>query len=511
MPRVRVRIVFLICFFWLLLPQPSSAQVSGFKIPGLPGGVTFGPPALPSKAKPQKPVVALGGRTLFQVTGDDAQKAQDRADLVGLRVDAALEKTPPTAASPSVTATPSPNGEIALQLGGHPLVTVSAADAAAKGETVDQLATEWSTTLESRLNQAQRERRPHYLREALIEAAKIIGVAFLINLLIWRLARRFLDRPGWAMQSLVWLIAAFVITDLFPLTRPLHTLLGHGVLRPISILITVSLAASGLSRLLRLFLRHIFPPLPETLSPEERTERTYRRRATLGGVAVVTGVSVIWTIAALVALSWIGVNLTALLTSAGLIGVAIGLATQDTTKDLVAGVNILIDDRFGVGDVVDIKEFSGTVEVLNLRVTQIRDTKGRLITFPNRIIDAVANQTLRWAQADIQINVQHGSDLRLALKTMEDTANALREEWPDRILAAPNMLGVDAINPGDITLRMLVRTLPGDQSPVTREMRLRLMDAFSAQSIAISAPYSKAQVTLVDERISDPLVPSAAN
>ncbi|BDI32847.1 hypothetical protein CCAX7_48980 [Capsulimonas corticalis] len=505
MRLIRYFVIVLLGLAWAFAGvAPSAAQIPGFKIPGLPSAVTLGPPALPSNAKPQKPVVALAGRTLFQVTGDDAQKAQDRADLVGLRLDSALRETPTDAAPPAVTMQAAPNDEVAIQVAGKPLVTVSAADAAAKGETVDQVASEWAAMLERRLDQAQRERQPHYLREALIETAQIVGMAILVNLLIWRLARRFLDRPGWAMQSLVWLFAAFVITDLFPLTQPLHSLLGHGVLRPISILIIVSLAAAGLSRLLRLFLRHIFPPLPETLSPGERTERTFRRRATLGSVAVVTGVSVIWAIAAVVALSWIGVNLAALLASAGLIGVAIGLATQDTTKDLVAGVNILIDDRFGVGDVVDIKEFSGTVEVLNLRVTQIRDVKGRLVTFPNRIIDAVANQTLRWAQADVQINVQPDTDLREALKIMESTGNALLEEWPERILAPPTMLGVDAINAGDITLRMLVRTLPGDQSPVTRELRLRLKEAFDAAGIATIAPYTNTRVTLVDARQSAP-------
>ncbi len=451
-------------------------------IPGLPTGL---PGAAPATPKTPSARVTLNGSRVLELSADTQNAAQDRADLVTLRLAQALAKTEPTAPPPPVT-TQVVGGETVILLADRAVLTVTQQDAAAAGETGTQLAADWTTTMEKSLAEAQRERRPGYWREAALEAGGIVLAAMLLTLAIWLIAHRLLDKPGWPLLSLVWLVAAFLITNLFPQTRPLHRLLGHGVIRPVGILLIMGLIAAGASRLLTLFLRHVFPPMPDTLSAEERTERTYRRRATLGAVARITGVSLLWIIAFVVSLSWIGVNLSALLASAGLIGVALGLAAQDTMKDLVAGINILLDDRFGVGDNIAVGTFSGTVENLNLRVTQIRDSSGRLITFPNRSIEAVANATQRWAQVDFKAGVSYDADLRESMEVMEDAAQTLATDWPERVLSPPKMLGVDAYNPTDITLRLLMRTVPGDQWAVERELRLRVKEAFDKNNISMS-------------------------
>ena len=429
--------------------------------------------------------VTLNGSRVFRIYSATQNAAQDRADLVTLRLSQALNKTEPTDAPPAVT-TKVVGGETVILLDGRAVLTVTQEDATASGESVTQLAADWTTTMEKALTEAQKERRPGYWREAALEAGGIVLAAALLTLAIWLIAHRLLDRPGWPLLSLVWLVAIFMVTNLFPQTRPLHQLLGHGIIRPVGILLIMGLIAAGISRLLTLFLRHVFPPIPDDLSAEERTERTYRRRATLGAVARITGVTIVWIIAFVVSLSWIGVNLSALLASAGLIGVALGLAAQDTMKDLVAGINILLDDRFGVGDNIAVGNFSGTVETLNLRVTQIRDTSGRLITFPNRSIEAVANSTQRWAQVDFKAGVSYNADLRGAMEIMEDAATQLATDWPERVLSPPKMLGVDAYNASDITLRLLMRTVPGDQWVVERELRLRVKEAFDKNDISMS-------------------------
>lgn len=472
----------------------ASAQIPG--LPSLTPAAPAAPAAAAPAALPTAPV-KFNKRTLFTVTASDPNKAQDRADLVGLRLDQALRSLTPSDPPPAVTVK-SVGADIVVMLGDRPLLTATDGDAAAGKESTTQLANDWADTLEKALNQAQQERRPGFLRQALINAGEIVLIAALLTLAIWIISHRFLDRPGWPVFVLLWLVAASRITNLFPQTRPVHDFLKSSVIQPLFIFLVVALAAGALSRMLSLVLRRVFPPVPDTLSPEERTERTFRRRATLGAVARVTGIALIWIIALLVALTWAGVNLTALLASAGLIGVAIGLAAQDTTKDLVSGVNILIDDRFGVGDNIKVGEYSGTVETLNLRVTQIRDMSGRLITFPNRAVEVVANSTLRWAQVDFQVGVAYDTDLREAMHVMEETAQTLHEEWEGRLLDLPQMLGVDSFNPSDITLRMLQRTVPGDQWAVGRELRLRMKEAFDAHGIVITVP--QMEITVVNKK-----------
>ncbi len=480
-PRRPLPLTFwLLCLLGLTALHGAFAQIPG--LPSLPTGLPGAPPATPKTPSAR---VALNGSRVFDIYAATQNAAQDRADLVSLRLAQALQKTEPTDPPPPVT-TQVVGGETVILLADRAVLTVTQEDAAANGETTVQLAADWTTTMEKALTEAQRERRPGYWREAALEAGGIVLAAALLTLAIWLVAHRLLDKPGWSLLALVWLVAAFLITNLFPQTRPLHRLLGHGIIRPVGILLIMGLLAAGASRLLTLFLRHIFPPMPDDLSAEERTERTYRRRATLGAVARITGVSLLWIIASVVSLSWIGVNLSALLASAGLIGVALGLAAQDTMKDLVAGINILLDDRFGVGDNIAVGSFSGTVENLNLRVTQIRDSSGRLITFPNRSIEAVANATQRWAQVDFKAGVSYDASLRDSMEVMEAAATQLATDWPERVLSPPKMLGVDAYNPTDITLRLLMRTVPGDQWAVERELRLRVKEAFDKNGISMS-------------------------
>jgi small-conductance mechanosensitive channel len=486
-PRLFLLSLFLTSLALLGPLQPLAAQIPGFPIPGASAETTS------LTVKRSRATVTLDNKNVFSVSAESQNKAEDRADLVSLRLNKSLAGAMEAGAMPSVTVR-TVGADTVIYLGDQPLLTVTQEDTEAANDSAVQIGNDWATKIENALAEAQRERNPEFLREAAIQAAEILGVALLLHLAVWLLARRFFDRPGWPVLFLVWLTALNRIADLFPQTRPLHNAVREGVLRPLFIAMIVSLGAAAFSRLLSVALRHFFPPLPDTLSPEEQTVRTLRRRATLGTVARVTGATVIWTIAIVIGLSWYGVNLPALLTSAGLIGVAIGLAAQDTMKDLVAGINILIDDRYGVGDIIKVGEHQGTVETLNLRITQIRDISGRLITFPNRVIETVANTTQRWSQVDFQVGVTYDTDLRKAMSVMETTAKTLQEEWESRIVAPPQLLGVDSFNASDICLRMLVRTLPGDQWNVGRELHLRIKEAFDDAGIIIAYPHLEVTV-----------------
>ncbi len=422
---------------------------------------------------------------MFQVYSSGSRDADDRADLASLRLADALRALPKNGDVRAPDVTVDAGGpDVVVRLDGQSLLTVTQADSAAAGVTTAQLASTWADAIRGEFAQTLRERQPAYLRWAARQALQLLALGALVHLLIWIVARRWLGKPGWPIQLLIWILIVRRVLDLFPLTRPLNDALWAGALRPLTLFLTVALVAAVLVRLWGAALRRLFPPLPEHLSAEDRTERVFSRRATLGDVARVTGVTVIWVIALLVALTWAGVNLPALLTSAGLFGLAVSLAFQDSLKDLVAGINILADDRFGVGDTVSISPYEGRVERVTLRITQIRDLAGRLITIPNRNIAEVANLTARWAQVDFKVGVSYYDDLPKAMALLEATAVKFREERPEQTLADPEMLGVDSFNDGNITLRLLLRTPPGDQWAVARELRARIKAAYDEAGLA---------------------------
>lgn len=497
---LRLRIMLALCL--CCLPVVVQAQTFNFPLPSLP--MPGAAPAPSASAGPATPAasgsttatttpapaahapVMFNNQVLFQVYAPTAGGAQDRADLASLRLSDALKALPRDAAvKPPRISVAATDTDTVLQLDGQSLLTVTDADAANYHEEPLQLADTWAGQIRAGFAQAVRERRPGYLRHAAIEAGIIVAGAVLLHLLLWFVAAKFSGAPGWPVQVLLWWIVVRWALYLFPLTRPFDSWLISGPARPVTILLDLGLVAAVLSRVWGSVLRRLFPPVPEHLTTEEWGRRSFLRRATLAAIARNTGVALIWFVAAVTGLGWAGVNLSALLTSAGLIGVGIGLATQDSMKDLVAGINILADDRFGVGDTIQVGEYEGRVEKLDLRITQIRDMSGRLITIPNRNIAQVANLTSRWAQVDLKMGVSYYDDLHRAMDLMTQTAQALKTEWSERISGDPEMLGVDSFNDNNITLRMLVRTVPGDQGAVARELRARIKRAFDDADIAL--------------------------
>jgi small conductance mechanosensitive channel len=250
-------------------------------------------------------------------------------------------------------------------------------------------------------------------------------------------------------------------------------------------LLYVVVPTAAIARIWSIALHVVVPPLPEHISSQDLIRRTNLRRRTLAGIAEVTGAGIVWVFAIVTSLGWYGFNPSALLTSAGLIGVAIGLVAQDAIRDTLAGIYILSDDRYGVGDSIKVGEFEGRVERFNLRMTQIRDMSGRLITLSNRNTTEVANLTARWAQVDFRVGISYYDDIDRAFTVLMDTVKALSEDWPDRFLEEPELLGIESFNDINITLRLTVKTPPGDQSVVSHELRKRIKANFQKEKIAM--------------------------
>ena len=227
------------------------------------------------------------------------------------------------------------------------------------------------------------------------------------------------------------------------------------------------------------------------LADEVERSRAESRAETLGSVLRSVAVALIWTFAALIILGEIGVNLGPLIAGAGIGGIALGFGSQAIVKDFLSGLFMLIEDHYGVGDVVDLGDAVGTVEEVSLRSTTIRDVKGTVWHVPNGQIARVGNFSQLWSRALIDVEVAYDTDLRLAMGVIQQVANEFWEdpEWGgDELAECPDVWGVQYLGASGIALRVAVKTEPSMQWSVERELRLRLKEAFDEAGIEIPFP-----------------------
>ena len=186
----------------------------------------------------------------------------------------------------------------------------------------------------------------------------------------------------------------------------------------------------------------------------------------------------------------LGLQLGPLLAGAGVIGVAIGFGAQSLVKDFLSGVFMLLEDQYGVGDVVDVGEATGTVEAVSLRAVRLRDVTGTVWHVPNGEIRRVGNKSQQWARAVLDVVVAHGTDVEAAERVLQDVAEQVCADpaVASEVLEPPEMWGVEALGPEGITLRLVVKTLPGSQWTVMRAFRLNIQVALAAAGIDIPLP-----------------------
>lgn len=199
-------------------------------------------------------------------------------------------------------------------------------------------------------------------------------------------------------------------------------------------------------------------------------------------VLVILGI--IWT------LNLFNVPTSSILAGGAIIGLAISFGSQSLIKDLVNGCLILLEDQFAVGDVVQIGEHGGLVEHLNLRVTQLRNSEGKLITIPNSNITDVQNLTRLWSRVDFSIIVAYENDPEKVLKILREVGEKLynEREWRDRLPEPPEVLGIDDLSHTGMLVRVWIKTKSMEQWSVGREFRLRVRQAFAANNIQIGRP-----------------------
>ncbi|HEX5165356.1 MAG TPA: mechanosensitive ion channel family protein [Thermomicrobiales bacterium] len=259
---------------------------------------------------------------------------------------------------------------------------------------------------------------------------------------------------------------------------------GAAVEAIVSIAIVV-IVAMLILRVLRSFVQNI---VERVLSGNDQTQRDLQQKAqTLANVIESTGRFIVFVIAGMMILSNLGFQIAPLLASAGIAGLAIGLGAQSLIKDTINGFFILMENQFGVGDVIAVGASSGTVEEISLRRTVLRAVNGAQVIIPNGEIRTVENLSKGWSRAVLDIETAANVDDAKVLDLLHEMLDHAQEDplIGSKILEPPQILGISSISVTGVTFRVLVKTEPLQQWMVERELRLRIRQTFIENGIAM--------------------------
>ncbi|MGI9155896.1 MAG: mechanosensitive ion channel family protein [Marmoricola sp.] len=222
----------------------------------------------------------------------------------------------------------------------------------------------------------------------------------------------------------------------------------------------------------------------------DASARHAQRVRTMGSLlkSMVTGV--VLTVVVIMVVSELGYDVAPILAGAGILGVAIGFGSQTLVKDFLSGIFMIFEDQYGVGDVVDLGEANGTVEAVSLRITRVRDVNGTVWYVRNGEILRVGNMSQNWARTVLDIPVGYSEDLTRVRGILKDVAHDLwdDEDFKGQIIEEPEVWGVQSLEPDSVIVRVTMKTPPGQQWVVAREMRERIKARFDFENIEIPKP-----------------------
>jgi small conductance mechanosensitive channel len=242
-------------------------------------------------------------------------------------------------------------------------------------------------------------------------------------------------------------------------------------------------------------------------SPEERENRAH----TLVGVFRYAATLLIFGSGVVMLLDEAGVPIVPLMGGAAVIGLAIAFGAQNLIKDYFSGFMMLMEDQYGVNDVVKIGNVSGLVEKITLRVTVLRDLEGVLHFIPHGTVSTVSNMTHGWSRALFDIPVPHDADLNRMMDELIAIGRGLRADprFADKIIDDPEMLGVETLDGTASVVRFLIKTRPLQQWMVKREVLRRVKLRFEELGIALPPPNRVVQVRFPDGRSGEEQVPGS--
>jgi len=241
-----------------------------------------------------------------------------------------------------------------------------------------------------------------------------------------------------------------------------------------------------LSFVLLVFLRTVRKRL---LHHAERTDLPSGLRAqqlrTLASVIYSIGVVVIAFVAIAMILETLKINIGPLIASAGVAGFAIGFGAQTLVKDFINGFFILIENTFDVGDIVRAAGVQGTVESLTLRRTMLRDADGTVHMVPNSEMKIISNLTRDWTQLTMHVAVDYKENSDRVISLLKEVSSEVRNDrrYADSIVSEPEVPGIDRVAGDTVDYLLLLKTRPGAQHAISREIRRRIKTCFEEQGI----------------------------
>ena len=220
------------------------------------------------------------------------------------------------------------------------------------------------------------------------------------------------------------------------------------------------------------------------------SERRKQRAETIGSVLRSIASFVIFGMAFVTALAELSFELGPILASAGVAGVALGFGAQSLVRDFLSGIFMILEDQYGVGDLIDTGEAIGTVEEVSLRVTRLRDASGVVWYVRNGEILRVGNHSQGWSTGIVDVGVAYTEDIPKVQELIRVTADALAEDesWRDKILEDPVVAGVESVTGTAVTIRVIVKCTPNDHFAVQRELRERIKEAFDRVGVRVPVP-----------------------
>ena len=231
-----------------------------------------------------------------------------------------------------------------------------------------------------------------------------------------------------------------------------------------------------------------------------QSERSMQRAEALGAVLRSITSVVVYSLAIVIALAEFGISLGPLVAGAGIVGVAVGFGAQTLVRDFLSGIFMLVEDQYGIGDIIDVGDAAGVVEAVNLRTTRLRDVHGTVWFIPNGEIRRIGNKSQQWARVVLDVEVAYDTDIAQASDVIKSVADSL---WHDQletatVLEEPEIWGVEQFGASAIAIRVVLKVEPNEQFSAAREMRRRLKTAFDEAGIEIPFPQRTVWMHTVD-------------
>ena len=248
----------------------------------------------------------------------------------------------------------------------------------------------------------------------------------------------------------------------------------------IIILVVAKIALSVINKLIE-----------KSLTPLKKS-KNYKKRISRANtlIPLLRSVSkyVIYFISGVMVLRELGVDTTAIIASAGVVGLAIGFGAQSLVKDMLSGAFLLFEGIISVGDSVTVGEHSGTVEVVGLRNIHLRKFSGELRVIPYGEVTSFGNFNKGYMRAIVEVGIAYEQDVERGMKALEEITNKWTEENKDIVLEPPIVQGVLSLGSSDVTLRIAIKVKPMTHWGAERELKRRIKDTFDKKGIEIPFP-----------------------